>query len=144
MLVGTTPAHVEVEQIRRVARERGAYALVGVQGARLVVVLGRNDGPHAVDENESSFRFVDVAQRLEPFFGPGQLVLGHEAPSLVDAVPARALRYKVSLSLMRGMPRRVPCMPTIFCRKGRSPATLDARRPFRAFTFLCANTPPNF
>jgi hypothetical protein len=101
VLVGTTPRVLDVDQLRRTARHLQADVLIGVQGNRLVLVIGRStpapgsaaptpvipavgaDGDEAAAEPTLSF--IDIARALEPGFGPGHLVLGHEVPSLVDA-----------------------------------------------------------
>jgi hypothetical protein len=101
VLVGTTPRVLDVDQLRRTARHLQADVLIGVQGNRLVLVIGRStpapgsaspapvipavgaDGDEAAAEPMLSF--IDIARALEPGFGPGHLVLGHEVPSLVDA-----------------------------------------------------------
>ena len=41
VLVGVAPRQVEVDQLRRTARHLAADVLIGVQGNRLVVVIGR-------------------------------------------------------------------------------------------------------
>ena len=81
VLVGTAPRMLDVDQLRRTARHLDADVLIGVQGSRLVLVIGR-----ARDEDENSLPFIEIAKQLEPGFGPGHLVLGHEVPTLVDAV----------------------------------------------------------
>lgn len=76
VVVGTTPCgQVEdvVDNLRRTARAMGADALVGVQGDRIVVVLGRAQGPLA------------VVAGLTAHFGPGPVVTGPQMPSLTDA-----------------------------------------------------------
>jgi hypothetical protein len=114
VLVGTTPRQLDVDQLRRTARHLNADLLIGVQGGRLVLVIGRahpvngnpldanplesaTDAPGqaagAGDDtaagtgngNEPVLSFLEIAKQLEPGFGPGYLVLGHEVPSLVDA-----------------------------------------------------------
>ena len=90
VLVGTTPKTLDVDQLRRTARHMAADVLIGVQGKRLVVVIGRawptESGP---EENGTApaepVSFMDITVQLESSFGPGKLVLGHEVPSLVDA-----------------------------------------------------------
>ncbi len=86
VLVGTTPSMLDVDQLRRSARHMAADVLIGVQGNRLVLVIGR--ARPAAPEGESAepgLTFMDIALQLEPIFGPGHLVLGHEVPNLVDA-----------------------------------------------------------
>lgn len=88
VLVGTTPPSLDVDQLRRTARHMLADVLIGVQGKRLVLVIGRAE-PRAEEGDEGSapqpLSFLEIAAGLEPGFGPGHLVLGHEVASLVDA-----------------------------------------------------------
>jgi len=86
VLVGTAPRMLDVDQLRRTARHLDADVLIGVQGSRLVLVIGRAE--QETDENGQSTSqppFTDIASALEPGFGDGHLVLGHEVPSLVEA-----------------------------------------------------------
>lgn len=85
VLVGTAPRMLDVDQLRRTARHLDADVLIGVQGARLVLVIGRST-PHSDDPDAPApMPFLAIAEKLEPGFGPGHLVLGHEVASLVDA-----------------------------------------------------------
>ena len=89
VLVGTAPKQLDVDHLRRAARHMHADVLIGVQGNRLVLVIGRAD-PLARENDESigtapALTFMEIAAQLEPQFGPGHLVLGHEVPNLVDA-----------------------------------------------------------
>lgn len=84
VLVGTAPRMLDVDMLRRTARHLEADVLIGVQGSRLVIVIGRVEA----DDEESTGEpraFLDIAAALEPGFGPGHLVLGHAVPSLLDA-----------------------------------------------------------
>jgi hypothetical protein len=86
VLVGTTPRVLDVDQLRRTARHLDADVLIGVQGNRLVLVIGRAEpAPAESDDAKPPLPFIDIAKQLEPGFGPGHLVLGHEVPTLVDA-----------------------------------------------------------
>jgi hypothetical protein len=86
VLVGTTPRVLDVDQLRRTARHLDADVLIGVQGNRLVLVIGRAEpAPAEDDDSKPPLPFLDIAKQLEPGFGPGYLVLGHEVPTLVDA-----------------------------------------------------------
>jgi hypothetical protein len=89
VLVGTAPKLFDVDQVRRAARHMQADVLVGVQGNRLVVVIGRADprGPEAEESvgTAPALTFMEIATQLEPHFGAGHLVLGHEVANLVDA-----------------------------------------------------------
>ncbi|MDY7527681.1 MULTISPECIES: PucR family transcriptional regulator [Cryobacterium] len=89
VLVGTTPKMLDVDQLRRSARHMAADVLIGVQGNRLVLVIGRAHPASADSEDTvgtaSALTFMEIAVQLEPSFGAGHLVLGHEVPNLVDA-----------------------------------------------------------
>jgi hypothetical protein len=89
VLVGTAPRMLDVDMLRRTARHLASDVLIGVQGSRLVLVIGRVD-PEEDAEKHEPLPFLDIAAQLEPGFGPGHLVLGHAVPSLVDA--ARSAR----------------------------------------------------
>jgi hypothetical protein len=87
VLVGTAPRLLDVDMLRRTARHMDADVLIGVQGSRLVLVIGRAH-PTPPDDQPSEVplpAFLDIATALEPGFGDGHLVLGHEVASLVDA-----------------------------------------------------------
>lgn len=89
VLVGTAPKQLDVDHVRRAARHMHADVLIGVQGNRLVLVIGRAD-PLAREADESigtapALTFMEIADQLEPHFGAGHLVLGHAVPNLVDA-----------------------------------------------------------
>jgi sugar diacid utilization regulator len=88
VLVGTAPKMLDVDMLRRTARHLDADVLIGVQGSRLVLVIGRArpmplEGED--DDGATLVPFIDIAKALEPGFGDGHLVLGHEVGSLVDA-----------------------------------------------------------
>jgi len=85
VLVGTTPPQFDIDQLRRTARKLGVDVLIGVQGSRLVLVLGRAEPPSRPDDVPGDLPFTDIAKRLEPGFGSGYLVLGPTVPALVDA-----------------------------------------------------------
>ena len=88
VLVGTAPKMLDVDMLRRTARHLDADVLIGVQGNRLVLVIGRAtpyDAEPADSATEPVVTFLEIASALEPGFGDGFLVLGHEVPSLVDA-----------------------------------------------------------
>ncbi len=84
VLVGTTPPQFDVDQVRRTARKLAVDVLIGVQGSRLVLVLGRARIAGQDGEDEE-LGFQEIATRLEPSFGPGYVVLGPAVAALVDA-----------------------------------------------------------
>ena len=85
VLVGTTPPQFDVDQLRRTARKLGVDVLIGVQGSRLVLVLGRAEPAARTEDSTGDLPFAEIAKRLEPGFGAGHLVLGPTVPALVDA-----------------------------------------------------------
>jgi len=86
VLVGTTPPQFDVDQLRRTARKLGVDVLVGVQGSRLVLVIGRAEPPgRPIEDPVGELPFPEIARRLEPGFGSGHLVLGPTVPALIDA-----------------------------------------------------------
>jgi len=87
VLVGTSERSVDVDQIRRTARHAGADVLVGLQGTRLVLVLGRVE-PEAKEPGSTApeiLPFIEISRRLTEFFSDGPLVLGPPVENLVLA-----------------------------------------------------------
>ncbi|MFT4233037.1 MAG: helix-turn-helix domain-containing protein [Leucobacter sp.] len=87
VLVGTAERVVDVDQLRRTARHAGADVLIGLQGTRLVLVLGRVE-PQQRDPNapeEEPLPFLEIASRLADGFSDGPLVLGPAVENLVSA-----------------------------------------------------------
>jgi PucR C-terminal helix-turn-helix domain/GGDEF-like domain len=76
VMVGHTPSaepEIVVDSMRRTARSAGLNVLTGVQGNRLVAILGGAQGPLA------------ATSKLADQFGPGPVVIGPSAPDLVAA-----------------------------------------------------------
>ena len=87
VLVGTSDRAVDVDQIRRTSRHAGADVLVGLQGNRLVLVLGRMQ-PEQKDAQGSEAEplpFIEIAKLLAGHFAAGPLVLGSAVDNLVEA-----------------------------------------------------------
>jgi hypothetical protein len=84
VLVGTAPKMLDVDHLRRTARHLDADVLIGVQGSRLVLVIGRAS-PVKLDDEVQPLPFLSIAEQLESGFGAGHLVLGPEVASLVEA-----------------------------------------------------------
>jgi DNA-binding PucR family transcriptional regulator len=100
VVVGTTPdgqVGEIVAEVRRAAARQGADALVGVQGDRMVVVLGHRSDPLTAAE--------DLAVRL----GPGPVVTGPVVPTLAEAGRSAraALAGVVAARAWPGAPRPV-------------------------------------
>lgn len=123
VVVGTTPRLLDVDQLRRTARHLGSDVLIGVQGARLVLVIGRSDEaagpapraddgpprPEETDEPSAAPSFLDIATSLEAAFGAGPVVLGTTVPDLVAASRSAraALAGFAAARAMRSAPRPV-------------------------------------
>ncbi|MFJ6652396.1 PucR family transcriptional regulator [Microbacterium sp. NPDC091313] len=107
VLVGTTPPQLDVDQLRRTARKLGVDVLIGVQGTRLVLVVGRAQSRG--EDSAPELPFAEIARRLEPGFGAGHLVLGPAVAALVDASQsARAALAGFAVArAWRGAPRPV-------------------------------------
>jgi hypothetical protein len=123
VLVGTAPRMLDVDMLRRTARHLESDVLIGVQGSRLVIVIGRVDALAEVEGVESTVEprpFLEIAAELEPGFGPGHLVLGHSVPSLLEA--ARSAKAALAgFAVARAW------------RKAPRPALADDLLPERAF-----------
>lgn len=86
VLVGTSDRAVDVDQIRRTSRHSGADVLIGLQGNRLVLVLGRMQlETKDAQANAEPLPFIDIANRLGSHFAAGPLVLGPTVDNLVEA-----------------------------------------------------------
>ena len=90
VLVGSAERSVDVDQLRRTARHAGADVLIGLQGTRLVLVLGRmappsNDAAAAAATEDSPRSFLEIAGRLADGFADGPLVLGPTVDNLIEA-----------------------------------------------------------
>lgn len=104
VIVGTSPRMVDVDAIRRTARHHNTDVLVGVQGNRLVVVVGRRIDEDASNDVEP---LEDIARALDDSFGPGTYVVGPAVPAVVDAVKsAKAALAGFSVAKSRREPPR--------------------------------------
>lgn len=86
VVVGTGGRVVDVDPFRRTARHMGADLLIGIQGNRVVLVVGRkdwDDRPH--DKPVHQYSFLEIARQMIPHFGDGPIVIGPTVPSLIEA-----------------------------------------------------------
>src|SRR6188474_2974333 len=67
VLVGTAPKMLDVDQLRKTARHLDADVLIGVQGNRLVLVIGRATDPEETD-SATLMPWLEIATQLEPGF----------------------------------------------------------------------------
>ena len=79
--------------------------LVGVQGTRLVVVIGRA-AAESEDAAEEPIAFLAIAGELSEAFGEGHLVLGPVVPSIVEA--ARSAKAALAGFAVADAWRRTP------------------------------------
>lgn len=110
VLVGNADHTVDIDQIRRIARKNGCDTLIGLQGTRLVIVLGRLDGSQQnTPAHEAQTPFLEIASKMVPEFTDGAIVLGPSVPSLVEASrSARAALAGVAVACAwRATPRPV-------------------------------------
>jgi hypothetical protein len=82
--VGTSPRPVDVDPIRRIARHMNADVLIGVQGSRLVVVIGHRS-PEETESPAEATAFAEIIQAMDEWFGDGPVVLGPTVTSVLDA-----------------------------------------------------------
>ncbi|MFF8817908.1 MULTISPECIES: PucR family transcriptional regulator [Leucobacter] len=114
VLVGSAERSVDVDQMRRTARHAGADVLIGLQGTRLVLVLGRMAPPQQADPTaaaeEPQRTFLEIAAKLSDGFADGPLVLGPTVDNLIEASrSARAALAGVAVArAWRHAPRPVP------------------------------------
>jgi DNA-binding PucR family transcriptional regulator len=80
VLVGPSPTSFDEDALRRIARKQRFDVLTGIQGNRVLVVLGRF--PESDEDDSATKSFSDVALELESGFGPGTLVIGPEVSSI--------------------------------------------------------------
>lgn len=87
VLIGSAHSNVDVDSIRRTARHAGVDVLAGLQGNRLVLVLGKMETEATDDKTEQSSAslFFELSQVLANSFSDGPLVLGPQVSTLVDA-----------------------------------------------------------
>jgi hypothetical protein len=64
VLVGTTPRQLDVDHVRRTARHLAADVLIGVQGSRLVLVIGRAEQPAGAPDDGRSIGTDPAARGL--------------------------------------------------------------------------------
>ncbi len=106
VLVGVAPRTLDVDVIRRKARHAGCDVLVGVQGSRLVVVIGRAAAAADDEAAEAPLEFLAIAGHLAEGFGEGHLVLGPAVPSIVEA--ARSAKAALAGFAVADAWRRTP------------------------------------
>ncbi len=108
VLVGTPPRHTDPDQIRRVAKNLNVDVLIGVQGSRMVVVIGHRLHPEG-QPVIAPVPFFQIAKEMDEFFGPGALVLGPTVETILEAVDsAKAALSGFAVSpALRVIPRPV-------------------------------------
>jgi hypothetical protein len=105
VIVATTPAVSDPDQIRRIARHHQTDVLVGVQGRRLVVVVGRRL-PEPGQPPHQELSFLDLARALDEQFGDGPVVVGPTVASVVEG--GHSARAALSAFAVAGGFRQLP------------------------------------
>ena len=129
VLVGTTPPLFDVDQLRRTARKLGVDVLIGVQGSRLVLVLGRAEPPNRIDDGPigpAVPRDRETARARLRQRPPRARAGGARRSSTRARAPAR--RSAASRSHGRGGTRRAPSRLTTFFPSAPSPAIRSPSR----------------
>lgn len=86
VLIGSVNRAVDTERIRRSCRQLGVDVLVGVQGTRLVLVLGvAESGAQQRKNGASGPDFIDIARQLMFAFSSDPIVLGPTVDTLRHA-----------------------------------------------------------
>lgn len=86
VLIGSVNRAVDTERLRRSCRQLSVDVLIGVQGTRLVLVLGVAESSLAPDRGQPVERdFGDIAARLLFAFSPDPIVLGPTVATMRDA-----------------------------------------------------------
>ena len=132
VLVGTTPPQFDVDQLRRTARKLGVDVLIGVQGSRLVLVLGRAEPPGRADDDAASCPFPEIAQAARAGFRTGlprARPRGARARRRQPERPRRARRIRRRAGVAQRPAARRGGRPAPGARaRGRSARQADARR----------------
>lgn len=109
VLVGSADRSVDIDEIRRSIRKANCDVLIGLQGARVVLVIGRVDDENAPAEISSNDLFMNTATSLTSHFADRPLVLGPTVEQLTDAHQSArsALAGAAVCAAYRGAPRPV-------------------------------------
>lgn len=105
VIVATTPTVTDPDQIRRIARQHHTDVLVGVQGRRLVVVVGRRL-PEPGQPPHQELSFLDLARALDNLLGDGPVVVGPTVTSVVEG--GHSARAALSAFSVAGGFRQLP------------------------------------
>lgn len=111
VIVGTGGRVIDVDPFRRIARHMGSDLLIGIQGSRIVLVIGRKDWHHdGGQQPEHEYSFLEIAREMSTQFGDGPIVLGPSVPGLIEAQQSAkaALAGYAVVKALRNAPR--PCL----------------------------------
>lgn len=99
VLIGTVNTAIDSDSVRRAGRKLGVDVLVGVQGSRLVLVIGRSQGDEGNAPAKAPHSFSEVAAQLTFAFDSDPIVLGPSVENLVDStLSARAALAAVGVA----------------------------------------------
>lgn len=85
VIVGSTRKTVDVDNVRRTARHAMADVLIGIQGTRLVLVLGRMNSLSSEEPATEPPSFFELARQLSIHFSHGPIVIGPVVSNLIEA-----------------------------------------------------------
>ncbi|WP_166984653.1 PucR family transcriptional regulator [Canibacter zhoujuaniae] len=99
VVVGSADRSLDIDELRREVRKHHCDVLIGLQGTRLVLVLGVLEKQ---DEPTASQRFKSLTNDLKQFFTDDPIVLGPTVESLVKAhISARAALNGITVAAAR-------------------------------------------
>lgn len=112
VIIGTGGRVIDVDPFRRIARHMGADLLIGIQGNRIVLVIGRKDWHSETGgaRPDQEYSFLEIARGMSKHFGEGPIVLGPSVPGLIEAQQSAkaALAGFAVVKALRNAPR--PCL----------------------------------
>lgn len=80
VMLGVAPGTSDPDAMRKAARKASSDLMIGIQGRRQVAVIGL--AKPMIDPNPG---ILAIALALEPFFGPGALILGPTVSAVAEA-----------------------------------------------------------
>lgn len=107
VVIGPAAVNFDQDDLRRKARKAKCDVLVGVQGNRVLVVIGQV--PHELEgEVGQKVNFADVVADIEGLFGAGSIVIGPEVLSISSGhISAKAALSAFAVTKSINRPARI-------------------------------------
>ena len=107
VVIGPSAVNFDQDDLRRKARKAKCDVLVGVQGNRVLVVIGQV--PHELEgEVGQKVNFADVVADIEGLFGAGSIVIGPEVLSISSGhISAKAALSAFAVTKSINRPARI-------------------------------------